>query len=219
MLALADVPHVLDEAAVRELDPLGRRGRSRRVEDVGDVVRRDRAPGGVELGVGDGGPQVPERVEGRQRAPRLAVDDDHPRELRQPLRAGTAQLGEQAEIVLPGEARDRDQGRGIAVVEHVPELAGARPGADGHERAAEHGDGEIDHQPLRTIAHQERHLVASPDTEPQETLREPAGARARLGIAQAFGAADDELVSRVAGGDLVEQIGQGAAPRVGHDSS
>src|SRR2546428_8377544 len=72
MLALADVPHVLDEAAMRELDALRRRGRPRRVEDVGDIVGLDGALRGVELGVGRGGAEIPERVERRQRTVRLA---------------------------------------------------------------------------------------------------------------------------------------------------
>jgi hypothetical protein len=219
VLPLADVPHVLDEAAVRELDALRRRGRPRRIEDVRDVVGRDGALGGVELGVGDVGAEIPERVDCRRRAPAVTVGDDNASELRQAGRARPAQLGQHGQIILAGEARDRDQGRRVTMVEHVSELATARPGTDGDERGAEHGDGEVDHQPLRAVAHQKSNLVASPDAEPPEPLRELPGSRARLGVAQALAAPDDELVSRVAGSDLVEQVGQGAAPRVGHDSS
>ena len=155
----------------------------------------------------------------RQRALPLAVDDDHARELRQSRGARAAQLGQHAQIVLSGEARDRDHGGGVAVAEHVPELAGARPRTDRHQGGAEHRDGEVDHEPLRPVAHQESNLVAAPDAEPQKPLRQPPGAVARRGVAQALAAADDELVTGVAGRDLVEQVGQGAAPREGHDPS
>ena len=195
-----------------ELDALGRRRRAGRVEDAGHVVGSDGALRGVELGVVDGRAQVPERAQ-------LASEGDDAAERGEVLRPWTAELGQHGEIVLAAEALERDQRRRVAVVEDVRELARPRPRADRYQGGAEHRHREVDEQPLRTVAHQEGNLVAALHAEPPQPLRELAGAAARLAVAQALGAGHDELAGRVAGGDLVEQVGQGAAPRLGHISS
>ncbi len=47
-LALADVPHVLDQRVMLDLDALGERGRARGVEEVGHVLGTHRALRGVD---------------------------------------------------------------------------------------------------------------------------------------------------------------------------
>ena len=177
------------------------------------------------VGVGDAGAQVPEVVEAdRQRAApaRCAAaptDHDAAELAAGARRAGPPDLGEHGQIVLAQEAIDGDEGRGVAVAQHVAELAGARPRADGHQRRAEQRHGEVDQQPLGAVVHEERDLVAAPDAEPVQPLREPAHAR-RAPRRRSAASPPPTMNSRpgCARRHLVEQVGQRAAARRVHGS-
>ena len=58
-----------------------------------------------------------------------------------------------------------DDHPGIAVVEDVTVVLLADGGVDGHSDAADHHDGHVEDVPLRTVAADERHLVAGLDAE------------------------------------------------------
>src|SRR5262249_57996040 len=90
----------------------------------------------------------------------LAAEGNAAAELGKPRRA-RAHLGNRGEIVLAQEAIDGYQSARVAVIQHVLQLARARPRADGHERGAEPCHREIDDEPLRAVRHEERDLVAA----------------------------------------------------------
>jgi hypothetical protein len=134
-LSLADLPHVLDQRVVLELDALRKRRRARRVEKVDHVVGCDRALCGVDRRLGH---RCAER--GKVRIPKPTVRErvahaDDPLEQWQP-RAMRLELLEQRAVVVLQEAIDRDQEPRVGVTEDVFELSRGRPGVDPHHHAA-----------------------------------------------------------------------------------
>ncbi len=217
VLPLADMPRVLDEAPVLELHTLGRRRRPRGVEDIGHVVGLDRALARFEDRVADAGTEIPEVLERYRIGGGHGADGHDAAELRQALGAGRPDLGEHGEIVLAQEAIDGDERRGVAVVQHIAELARPRPRADGNQRRAEQRHGKIDHHPLDAVVHEEGDLVAPAHAERVQTLREAAHARPRFGIREPRLAAHHELACGLARGHLIEQVGKRAAARRIHE--
>src|SRR5439155_13266661 len=113
MLALADMPGVLDEAAMLELHALRCRGGPGRIENVGHVFGCHRVLAGVEGVVADLSAHIPEVLERNHPARALIPDGHDAPELGQSIRAGPADLAEHGEVVLTEKAVDGDEGSGV----------------------------------------------------------------------------------------------------------
>jgi hypothetical protein len=204
VLPLADVPHVLDQAAVAELHPLGRGGGAGGVEDAGHDLRRHRAQRGIDLRVRPVPAQRRHVVERDRPRRALVARHHHAAQGGQARPARAAHLGDRVEEVLGSQARDRDQGADAAVGQHVLELARTRPGADRHQRGAQHGHREVDQQPLRPVGHHQSDPITRDDAEPTQPPGQLSRPAARLGVAEPLSAPHDQLVIRLARGQLVQ---------------
>ena len=136
MLALADIPHVLDQGIVLELDALGQRRRARGVEQVGHVLAAHGGLGLFDHCVVDGLREFPQRLEAPRRMIGRTAEADNLLDLGEGI-AFAAERVEGLQIVVLEEAIDRDEEPGVRVSEHMGELTRCRPGVDGDHRAAE----------------------------------------------------------------------------------
>jgi hypothetical protein len=125
-------------------------------------------------------------------------------------------LGQHRDEVLVAEPIARNQGGGVAVPEHVRKLPRLRPRAHRHQRGPEECHRKVGQEPLRPVPHQQRHRVAGAHAEAIEAFGKLPYAAPVLRVGQPVVLPDDGLALGVAGGDLVEQIGQRTALRALH---
>ena len=208
LLPLADLPHVLDQRVVLELHALRQGGRARGVQEVGDVLRPDRALRGVDRGFGHRRAERREVGVLQPAGGQLVAEPDDPFDERQ------LQRREQRTVVVLQEAVGGDQEPGVGVAEHVLQLARGRPGVDPDHHAAEQRDREVGDQPLGPVAHQDRDLVAAADAEGVEPARDPPHLGAELAIGVALAGSDERLAVGEVRGELVDQVRDGPARRL-----
>ena len=91
------------------------------------------------------------------------------------------------------EGRIEEQRRVLGVVGDVGDLLGEQPRVDGVADGADAGDGVVELEVAVAVPGQRRDPVAGLDAEPDQRVRQPADALARLGVAVAMEAAFDGL--------------------------
>ena len=191
-----------EQVAVHELDALGRTRGARGVDQRQQVVRADRAPGGVDVELRIGALDVLPR---RGPLPALTLEHD------QGLECGQvrARLLEDAEV---GLLDDRDLRGGV--VDHIRDLLRRRGRVDRVRHRAEHHHREVGEVELGAIGEHQRDGVAAGDAQ----LGEPAGERVDAVAQLAPGQRDlvvlrahRDAVAEVLGGDA-ERLGDRARP-------
>ena len=222
MLALSDVEPVLDDAAVRERDAFRRGRRSRGVQEVAHVTRAHRPLPLPQRRGAQAGPPPQEvlRLEHSVHAPPVhGHDGPEPRQSFASKGSGRArgQLGtevvERVEVGAPPKGRDRDEGHRLGMLEHPAQLAGRGEGADRRHDAADLGDGERGHDPLRAVRQQYRDSIAARHPHRDERARELVDASAQCGVGEMLVAEGERLGVRPFRGHLVEEIPQRPARR------
>ena len=205
MLALADVPHVLDQGVVLELHALGQRRGARGVEQIGDVLAAHGGLGALDRRVVDGLRQLPQRLEAPRRMVGGPADSHDLLDARK--RVALAPEGvEGLQVVVLEETIDRDEDLRIRMGQQVGELAPGRPGVDRDHGAAQQHDREGGEDPLRPVAHEQGDLVAAAHPERVQTLGEPAHVGVERAIAEPRLATDQRLLVGIALRQLVEQV-------------
>ena len=205
MLALADVPHVLDQGEMLKLDALGQRRGARGVEQAGDILAAHGGLRALDRRVVDGLGQLPQRLETPRRVIGRAAHAHDLAHARKRI-ALPAECIEGRQIIVLEEAIDRDEEARIRMGEQVGELPRRRPSVDCDQGAAEQRDGEIGEDPLGPVAHEDADLVAATDAERVQALGEPAHRVAQRAVAEARACADQCLVVGIARRQLVEQV-------------
>ena len=174
---LADRLHVHRQRAVRDRHALGTAGRSRGVDDVGQVLRVD-LDGGIRLGAGEG-------VRAVQRQHREAL------RRRQPRREGLL----------------RQQQPDAAVLDHVGQPIGRIGRVQRHVGRAGLEDGKQRHHHVHRPLHGQADAVLGADAERDQAMRQAVGAGIELRIAELLVAEEERHRIRALDGLALDKAG------------
>ena len=190
---------VADDRALRE-----RRGAGR-VEDGERIVGRDRAARGVERG-GAGGlvARVLHVAPGEAAGIRIVGVHDHAPEHRELLdvelagdRGGQVgqHLGERLEVVHRTGVIGAHEGGRVRLAQDVAQLVGLVARVQRHHHRADERAAVLGREPLRPVRHPERDLVALPDAQGEEALRDAARGLVEPDVGDAAVGRDDRLAA------------------------
>ena len=163
---------VAREIGVAEHDALGPAGRSRSIDDGGQVPGPDRAGLSLEapgLLLLEAPAHLDDVREGVRPGRGVALDDDDALERGKPAPDGL-DLAPQIEVRADDDLR-------AGVVDDVPDLIGGERGVDGDGDGSGREGGEVGHDPLRPVLGEDGDPVAGPDAEGLEPERQPPDGR------------------------------------------